>query len=134
MLLLVFLTGMLLGAHGYNHFAPVKSFHDNDRAVQLYAGTGERPEADEYVSLGADTAFEQPSFQAVNASTHPGRSERKEKRHGKSLITEAIVAEELPVVQPEFTWFERHYSRYLPGGCCQQTFGNFSLRGPPVLG
>jgi len=54
-----------------------------------------------------------------------------EKRHGKSLVSEAIVADGPMVVRPWFTYGRRNYSLFLPAGCSHQFTGNFSLRGPP---
>ncbi|MDO6434034.1 hypothetical protein Q4E93_25725 [Flavitalea sp. BT771] len=57
-----------------------------------------------------------------------------EKRHGKSLLSEAIVADFPLVLHPDFTYCQHHYSPFLPGGCIRQFIGNFPLRGPPSLG
>jgi hypothetical protein len=59
-------------------------------------------------------------------------TQHKERRHGKSLVSQAIVADCPITVLPEFTYFHRHYSLFLPGGCTRQFIGNFSLRGPPA--
>jgi hypothetical protein len=56
-----------------------------------------------------------------------------EKRHGKSLVSQAIVADCPVVVRPGFTYCHHNYSLFLPGGCSRQYTGNFSLRGPPAL-
>ena len=61
----------------------------------------------------------------------PGLPRRVEKRHGKSLLSQAIVAGYAPVLQPDFSYCNRKYSLFLPGGCARQMIGNFSLRGPP---
>lgn len=59
-------------------------------------------------------------------------TKRKEKRHGKSLVSQDIVANSPFVIYPDFTYCHRHYSLFLPGGCTRQFIGNFSLRGPPM--
>jgi hypothetical protein len=63
----------------------------------------------------------------------PGLPRRVEKRHGKSLLSQAIVAGYAPVLQPDYSYCHRKYSLFLPGGCARQMIGNFSLRGPPSL-
>lgn len=60
------------------------------------------------------------------------RAKHKEKRHGKSLVSQAIAAECPITILPDFTYYHRHYSLFLPGGCTRQFIGNFSLRGPPA--
>src|SRR5690242_12308075 len=40
-----------------------------------------------------------------------------EKRHGKSLVSEAIVADAPMVAGPWFTYCQHNYSLYLPSGC-----------------
>ncbi|HEY4209716.1 MAG TPA: hypothetical protein VGM31_22980 [Puia sp.] len=56
----------------------------------------------------------------------------RQKRHGKSLVSQAIVADCPLAIVPAFTYYHRHYSLFLPGGCVRQFIGNFSLRGPPA--
>jgi hypothetical protein len=114
MLWVALLASLIVGAHGYNHFAEGKP------SLTSLEMSGHHITA----------IFRSPSVKQ-NAAL-PERGERKEKRHGKSLITEAIVADYTPTIALWFIYFERHYSPYLPGGCCRQTFGNFSLRGPPA--
>lgn len=63
------------------------------------------------------------------SSSHTGH---EEKRHKKTLVSEAIVIN-LPDLQPEFTYHDRKYSLFLPGGCQQQFLGKSYLRGPPSL-
>ena len=60
------------------------------------------------------------------------RTRHKEKRHGKSLVSQDIVANGPIVIYPDFTYCYRNYSLFLPGGCTRQFIGNFSLRGPPA--
>ena len=60
-------------------------------------------------------------------------SRRGEKRHGKSLISQAIVADAPVVVRPYFTYCQHNYSLFLPPGCISQFIGEFPLRGPPAL-
>lgn len=62
-----------------------------------------------------------------------GLPRRVEKRHGKSLLSQAIAADYAPVIEPGFTYCHRNYTLFLPGGCARQMIGNFSLRGPPSL-
>jgi len=62
----------------------------------------------------------------------PGNTRHGEKRHGKSLVSEAIVADCPTLVRPDFTYCQHNYSLFLPGGCLRQFTGNFSLRGPPT--
>ena len=59
-------------------------------------------------------------------------TKHKEKRHGKSLVSQAIFANCPITILPDFTYCHRHYSLFLPGGCTRQFVGNFSLRGPPA--
>lgn len=65
-------------------------------------------------------------------TSEPGKK-HGEKRHGKSLISEAIVADcPFHLVRP-FTYCQRNYSRFLPIVCISQYTGNLSLRGPPLF-
>ncbi len=72
-----------------------------------------------------------PVLTAGAAADHTAR--RGEKRHGKSLVSEAIVADVPIVVRPDFAYCQHNYSLFLPPGCIRQFFGHFSLRGPPAL-
>ncbi|MBN9379574.1 MAG: hypothetical protein J0H74_02335 [Chitinophagaceae bacterium] len=56
-----------------------------------------------------------------------------EKRHGKSLVSQAIAAEYPLVFRPGFTYCQRNYSLFLPAGCTNQFIGDFPLRGPPTI-
>jgi hypothetical protein len=74
--------------------------------------------------------------QAVPDGLQRGSSDNtghKEKRHGKTLISQDFVAAHTPLVQASFTYFHRNYSLFLPGGSQRPTIGNFSLRGPPAF-
>lgn len=72
-----------------------------------------------------------PVLTAGAAADHTTR--HGEKRHGKSLVSQAIVADVPIVVRPDFAYCQHHYSLFLPPGCISQFFGHFSLRGPPAL-
>jgi hypothetical protein len=60
------------------------------------------------------------------------QAKHKERRHSKSLVSQAIVAECPIGILPDFVYCHRSYSPFLPEGCTSQFTGNFSLRGPPA--
>jgi hypothetical protein len=85
--------------------------------------------------LCAGVAVQHPLLVIQNAVASGENSDHyphKEKRHGKSLVSQAIVADCPITILPDFTYYYRYYSLFLPGGCTRQFIGNFSLRGPPA--
>lgn len=73
-------------------------------------------------------------FVSLLAERQPSdHTKHGEKRHGKSLLNEAIVADCPILIRPDFTFCLHHYALFLPGGCTRQFIGNFSLRGPPSV-
>lgn len=111
--ILVLIAGLVKGLHPHVHPAPGGSHSEMAvrRAVQ-------------HASLVLHHV-------AASGETSD-RTKHKEKRHGKSLVSQAIVADCPITILPDFTYCHRHYSLFLPGGCTSQFIGNFSLRGPPV--
>ena len=67
----------------------------------------------------------------VHASS--GKNNPGEKRHKKTLISEAFVADFSLAPPPEFD-YPLDFSLFLPGGCPRVPTGNYSLRGPPCMG
>jgi len=86
----------------------------------------------EITALSAVRQMDAGHFVSVGQSESSDHSKHKEKRHGKSLVSQAIVADCPFTILPDFTYCHHHYSLFLPGGCVCQFIGNFSLRGPPA--
>src|SRR5690242_14343362 len=59
----------------------------------------------------------------VGQDNSPDHSKHKEKRHGKSLVSQDIVANSPILIYPDFTYCHRDYSLFLPGGCTRQFIG-----------
>jgi hypothetical protein len=108
------MAGLVKGSH--SHVPPVPVAHHSD-ILTLSAVRHHPMGAGHFVSVAQDS------------SDH---SKHKEKRHGKSLVSQAIVADCPFTILPNFTYCHRNYSLFLPGGCTGQFIGNFSLRGPPA--
>lgn len=113
--LLVLVAGLVKGAH--NHNIP----HDNRKELCPTAY---------FLHASVHPVSE------LSEGRHPSDPTRKhgEKRHGKSLVSQAIVADGPVVVRPGFVYCQHHYSLFLPAGCTKQLIGDFSLRGPPTIG
>jgi hypothetical protein len=69
-------------------------------------------------------------FMAGFDNSGSGRKAQAEKRHGKSLLSEAILTDP-SIPAPRFSYRSRNYSLFLPGGCSRRPFYSCSLRGPP---
>ena len=113
--ILVLIAGLVKGPH--SHVLEAPAVHHSD-ILTLSAVRHHPMGAGYFVSVGQD-----------DPSNH---SKHKEKRHGKSLVSQAIVADCPFTILPNFTYCHRNYSLFLPGGCTRQFIGNFSLRGPPA--
>ncbi|MHA4810298.1 hypothetical protein ACX0G9_19450 [Flavitalea flava] len=70
-----------------------------------------------------------PYLVSGTSSSHTGHDE---KRHRKTLISEAIVVK-LLAIQPGFIYCDLNYSLFLPDGSHQQVTGCSFLRGPPSI-
>src|SRR5437868_1499833 len=110
--ILVLIAGLVKGSHP--HVPPVPGVNHSE----VYARTIVR-----HASLVAHHVVT-----SEESSNQDGK--HKEKRHGKSLVSQAIVADCPITILPDFTYCHRNYSLFLPGGCTRQFIGNFSLRGP----
>jgi hypothetical protein len=53
-----------------------------------------------------------------------------EKHHQRTIASEAIIAD-FSFPPPQFSYYLRNYSLFLPGGCSQTAPGGSFLRGPP---
>lgn len=113
--ILVLITSLVKGSHSRDLTIPL--IHHSD-ITALSAVRHHRMDVGHFVSVGQDNL--------------PDHSKHKEKRHGKSLMSQAIVADCPFTILPDFTYCHRNYSLFLPGGCTRQFIGNFSLRGPPA--
>jgi len=111
--ILVLIAGLVKGSHPHVH--PASRGSHSEMAVR---------DAVRHVSF--------ISYHVVASGETSHHNKHKEKRHGKSLVSQAIVAGCPIAILPDFTYCHRHYSLFLPGGCTRQFIGNFSLRGPPV--
>lgn len=114
--LLVLIASLVKGSHDYAFIGPKKDLSGitSLNAVRQYA-----PGSPHFIAKLAE-------------NQSPDHAKHGEKRHGKSLVSQAIVADCPIVLHPDFAYCHRNYSLFLPGGCSRQFFGNFSLRGPPV--
>jgi hypothetical protein len=113
--ILVLVASLVRGSHPH---VPQASPTRHSVILTLSAVRHQRFDIGQFVSVGQDKSSDQ--------------SKHKEKRHGKSLVSQDIVANSPIVIYPAFTYFHRNYSLFLPGGCTRQFIGNFSLRGPPA--
>ena len=113
--ILVLIAGLVRGSH--SHVPQVRPVRHSDILI-LSAVRHHRGDIGQFTTVGQD-----------KSSNH---SKQKEKRHGKSLVSQDIVAISPIVIYPEFTYCHRNYSLFLPGGCTRQFVGDFSLRGPPA--
>ena len=111
--LLVLVAGLLKGSQGPVIHGP-RQTHPGDISLHV------SPQRLHFISVPAQ---DQPAE----------HSKHGEKRHGKSLVSQAIVADCPVIVRPGFTYCHHNYSLFLPGGCSRQFTGNFSLRGPPAV-
>ncbi|HVU54429.1 MAG TPA: hypothetical protein VHD83_05210 [Puia sp.] len=84
------------------------------------------------ISARVDVRHPLPALHHVAQGESSDSSNHKERRHGKSLVSQAIVADCPIAIIPGFTYCHHNYSLFLPGGCTRQFIGNFSLRGPPA--
>ena len=112
--LLVLIAGLVKGSHDYAFQGPAKD-HPG-----IFAAVARQQAVSRHIS---------PLLSQSQSSDH---TKHGEKRHGKSLVSQAIVAGCPITIHPDFTYCLRNYSLFLPGGCSRQCIGNFSLRGPPV--
>jgi hypothetical protein len=113
--LLVLVASLMTGS--YNHAFPRK----------------ERSLCPATIALNASGHSRHAMPQLTESRTSDPFQTQKEKRHGKSLVSQAIVADCPTLVRPDFTYCQHHYPLFLPIGCISQFTGNFSLRGPPSL-
>jgi len=113
--LLVLVASLMKGSHDY-------VFHGNGK--ELSPAT---------IALRASDHSRHIVPQLTESRTSDPFKKQKEKRHGKSLVSQAIVADCPILVRPDFTYCRHNYSLFLPIGCVSQFTGNFSLRGPPSL-
>ncbi|HMH24444.1 MAG TPA: hypothetical protein VK563_21830 [Puia sp.] len=87
-----------------------------------------RPVHDQIHSFTASISPNSPHAHLRQSS---GTSRPEEKRHKKTRIREAFVAQ-FSVPLPRFTWSVTQYPLLTISPCLQQPTGNFSLRGPPA--
>src|ERR1700733_13242139 len=107
-----------LGGQAIRQDAPGSLAAVHDQIPQMLAGT-----------YGAYA----PSICNILSSLGNNSSERTthaDKRHGKSLISEAIVAD-FYVPAPQFVYCSRKYYLFLAGGCSRRPLYHSRLRGPP---
>lgn len=115
---LVLIAGLAMGSHAPVHPSAFKTDH-TDIARGISFGRYQHPAV----------------FQRFTSFIKKGESSdstRGERRHVKSLVSEAIAADDPLTILPDFTYCHRNYSLFLPGGSTRQFTGNYSLRGPPV--
>jgi hypothetical protein len=97
-----------------------------------HANTSRVPLQGKPVGISLPAAGQCNHFIPLFAQSQPSDHTRHgEKRHGKSLINEAVIVDCPTIIRPGFTYCQRNYTLFLPGGCTRQFTGNFSLRGPP---
>jgi hypothetical protein len=70
------------------------------------------------------------SLPSLLSDSSSGRAAQTNKRHGKSLVSEAIVAD-FVVPPPQFIYWNRIYFVFLSGGCSHLYSSHTHLRGPP---
>ncbi|MDP4217807.1 MAG: hypothetical protein Q8927_16515 [Bacteroidota bacterium] len=79
------------------------------------------------VSLAADHF--QSSIPSYRTSSH--KTNHKEKRHGKTLVSQAIIIDFSAPSIP-FFYCNKNFCAYFPGGCIRRYLSPLFLRGPPV--
>jgi hypothetical protein len=90
----------------------------NSNILRTFAGHNE---------VWTSHSYSLPSFLSNNSA---GSAAQTNKRHGKSLVSEAIVAD-FVVPPPQFTYWNRIYAVFLSGGCSHLYYCHTRLRGPP---
>ena len=113
--ILVLIAGLVKGSPSHVHPAPGSRY--SEIAVRTVA---------------RHASFVSHPVVVTSGESSDRQAKHKEKRHGKSLVSQAIVADCPITILPSFTYCRRNFSLFLPGGCTRQFIGNFSLRGPPV--
>lgn len=73
------------------------------------------------------------SLPSLLSDSSSGTAAQTNKRHGKSLVSVAIVAD-FVVPPPQFIYWNRIYSVFLSGGCSHLCSFHARLRGPPFCG
>ena len=70
----------------------------------------------------------------TQGTTSPVRSgSDKVKHHQRTIASEAILAV-FSIPPPQFSFYQRNYSLFLPDKCAQWCLTGSSLRGPPFRG
>jgi hypothetical protein len=66
---------------------------------------------------------------SYRTSSH--KTNRKEKRHGKTLVGQGIIIDFSGPFLP-FLYCNKCFCAYFPGGCIRGSFSPLFLRGPPL--
>lgn len=98
--------------------APGRVAAVNDRVPQILVGT--------YGAYATSVC----NILSSLSNSSSDRTTHADKRHGKFLVSEAIVAD-FHVPAPQFAYCSRKYYLFLPGGCSRRPLCHSRLRGPP---